>query len=168
MNKQPLPWLIAACLAIALIGCIVWGIDKKKTSELTPNWNFSSATGPNLYQQLANSFVFVIKRTPNSIPWKNGDYGSGEYALFAIQRGTGKVVCPAYSAVSIQSSAVSLDPFVGKAVLVTSFVQPDEHVGAINLERLELDTTVNEKLNEYRRACPTPFQKIDESLASAR
>lgn len=164
MNKRCIPWLIAGCLALVLIGCFIHSTGKKEASPLTPNWNFSSATGPNLYQQLANSFVFVIKRTPGVESWQTGDYRTSEYALFVIQRGTGSAVCPAYSALSIQSSALNLDPYVGKAVLVTSFVQPDKQAGAITIERLELDTAVNEKLQEYRQACPTPFQKIDELL----
>lgn len=163
MNKQTVPWLITACLAVVLVGYLIQSVNKKQRLELTPNWNFSSATGPHLYQQLANSFVFVIKRTTNALSWQNGDYGNGQYALFMIQRGMGEVVCPAYSALSVDSSTVDLDPFIGKAVLVTSFTRPDERSGSIHVERLELDHAVNAKLEEYRRACPVPFQKMDES-----
>lgn len=164
MNKQYIPWLIIAAL-IVIIGCCTFQRTKTQhTSDLSPNWNYSSALGPNLYQQLANSFVFVTKRNTDNASWTNGDYGNGEYALFVIQRGTGKIVCPAYSAVSIESSDVNLYPLVGKAVLVTSFTQSDESSSEIHIERLELDSAVNEKLNEYRQACPTPFQKLNESL----
>jgi tRNA dimethylallyltransferase len=75
MNKQIIPWLITACLAVVLVGYMIQNINKKESSDLTPNWNISYATGPHLYQQLANSFVFVIKRTPDAVSWQNGDYG---------------------------------------------------------------------------------------------
>jgi hypothetical protein len=168
MNKQIIPWLITACLAVVLVGYMIQNINKKESSDLTPNWNISYATGPHLYQQLANSFVFVIKRTPDAVSWQNGDYGDGQYALFMIQRGRGKVVCPAYSGLSIDASNIDLDPFVGKAVLVTGFTHPDERSGSIRVEKLELDNAVNAKLEEYRRACPVPFQKMDESLGGIR
>jgi hypothetical protein len=70
MNKQIIPWIITACLVVVLVGYIVQNTSKKEVSDLTPNWNFSSATGPHLYQQLANSFVFVIKRTPDAVSWQ--------------------------------------------------------------------------------------------------
>lgn len=163
MNKQRIPWIITLCLALTVIFFLYQDATKKHLSQLTPNWNFSSATGPNLYQQLANSFVFVIKRTSTSPSWRNGDYGNGEYALFIIQRGTPQSICPAYSALSVQSSSINLDPFIGKAVLVTGFTQPDKNTGSIHVEHLELDTAVNEKLDQYREACTTPFRILNAS-----
>ena len=58
---------------------------------------------------------------------------------------------------------MNLDPFIGKAVLVTSFTQPDKNAGSIHIDRLELDAAVNEKIDQYRQACTAPFQKLDES-----
>lgn len=134
--------------------------NEEKSSELVPNWNFSSAQGPNTYQYLANSFAFVLKQPANTEEW---DMGEHEYSLFTIQRGTPEMICPSFSGVSIESSEVDLEPFVGKAVLVTGFTK-NESSGAIHIEHIELDNAVNEKRAEYEQACPFPFQRMSEYM----
>ena len=153
--------IVLVCIVAVLLVDTFRAPELSESSSLTPNWNYSSAAGPNTYQWLASSFVFVIKRPADVTSW---EYGDEEYALHIIQRGTGEIVCPAFSGLSIAGSDIDLDPFVGNAVLVTSFTSPDEEAGSIYIERLELDTAVNERIDEYRSACPFPFERMDQAM----
>ena len=161
MTKNLIPYFIIALL-ICLIGYLIFDkYQAEKFSDLTPNRNFSYATGPNIYQWLADSFVFVVKRPANVLTW---EYGVGEYALAVFERGNGRYICPAFSGLSIEGSDIDLEPFVGKAVLVTGFNRTDEHAGSVYVEKLELDSIVNERIEDYQKVCPFPSQKLIEVM----
>ena len=148
---QYLASLFIILLVLLLTVLLVDRLRLSQTSTLTQNWNFSSATGPNLYQWLARSLVFV--KVDPALPEK--------YSLMVIERGTSRFPCPAYSELLVDASIPDLRPFVGKAILVTSFTRGSEQTGAIRIERLEVDAAVNERLSDYRKLCPTPFQHLD-------
>lgn len=161
MKKNWILYLVIIFLAF-LIGYLLFDkYQSEKFSHLTPNRNFSSATGPNIYQWLADSFVFVVKRPANMSTW---EYGTEEYALAVFERGNGRYICPAFSGLSIEGSDIDLEPFVGKAVLVTGFNRTDEHAGSVYIEKLELDSIVNERIVDYQKVCPFPSQKLIEVM----
>jgi len=161
MKKIWFLYFVVAFLIYSTGYLLVDKFQSEKFAELTPNRNFSYATGPNIYQWLADAFVFVIKRPANVSVW---EYGNGEYALLVIERGNGKIICPAFSGLSIVGSDIDLEPFVGKAVLVTGFNRTDnEQSGSVYIEKLELDSVVNDRIEEYREVCPFPFRKLSEA-----
>ncbi|MFH1253793.1 MAG: hypothetical protein V1664_05735 [Candidatus Uhrbacteria bacterium] len=162
--KKYLTLILTVLVVVLLISTAYFLFDKiqsDKSSSLTPNWNFTSWSGPNIYQWLGRSFVFVVKRPESTKSW---EYGDNNYALFVIERGNSKTVCPAFSGLSIDGSDTDLEPYVGKAVLITGFRREDPNSGSIWVEHIETDDAVNQKLSEYETACPFPFEKMYKTM----
>jgi len=120
----------------------------EKGEALNSNWNFSSENGPNLYQWLARSYVFVIKQSSESL---------NDYTLFVVNRGTGSTVCSSYSELLLSGSDVDLETFVNKAVLISQFEKKEN---GIWIEKIEEDTAVNLKIDDYKKSCPVVFEKM--------
>ncbi len=139
-------------------------VRQQERFELVENWNFDPARGPNIYQWLSRSFVFLIKRPevidPSNYSMSQWEWGSYTYGLFVIERGSKKVVCRSFSGLNIASSTVDLEPFVNKAVLITGFDIKEDR--SFHVEHIELDKATNDRIDEYRAACPFPFQRMDE------
>ncbi|MBP9695525.1 MAG: hypothetical protein KBD73_03945 [Candidatus Magasanikbacteria bacterium] len=75
-------------------------------------------------------------------------------------------MCPGFSGVSVIGANVDLEPFVGKVVLVSGFRKDDPLVGSIYIEHLELDEAVNNRLMEYKKYCPFPFERMEPFVGS--
>lgn len=146
-------------------------MQQQRRFDLVENWNYDSAHGPNIYQWLARSFVFVIKRPaiiePSNHAMAEWGWDSGEaYGLFVIERGSKKTVCRSFSGITLGGSSVDLEPYVGKAVLITGFDMKEND--SFHIEHLELDHATNARLAEYRQACPLPFQRMAEVVGASQ
>ncbi len=160
MQKRYLYFIILILSSIT--GFLIFDkIGQIKRSSLFPNQNFGY-NGPYLlqhpYQWLADSFVFVV-----NIGAINTQGEAEQYGLFVIQgRNSTKKRFSAFSVYGITSSTVNLAPFIGKPVLVTDF--SGNQYDGFQIEKIELDNAVNEKIKEYKKLSPFPFEKMDKFM----
>ena len=109
---------------------------------LFPGINYT-VQGPDLEQYLSSMFLFL-----------KSDPEMNEYELVAISR----YGCNSYTSFPISDTDIDLKPYIDQPILIREFTNTEN---GLELNEIDIDNQVLTHLDEYKKACPTSFSKIE-------